>query len=160
VRDTRSRFTKVGIMNLSQHFTLQELVASQTATRFGIRNVPSAQAIANLEALCEMVLEPVRRLAGHPVYVSSGYRSDPLNIAVGGDSKSGHKKGEAADIECPAIGTQVLFDRIRSSNIQFDQLILEGGKNGWVHISYRQGRNRREILTAVFKNGKAIYSKV
>jgi zinc D-Ala-D-Ala carboxypeptidase len=148
-------------MELSEHFTLEELCQSQTAMRKGIRNVPSTKAIENLRALCENVLEPVRGLAGFKaISISSGYRSEILNRAVGGEITSQHRLGEAADILCPAIGTQDLFDRIRSSNIEFDQLILEGGAKGWVHISYRKGRNRREILTATFKGGKAFYKKI
>jgi zinc D-Ala-D-Ala carboxypeptidase len=147
---------------LSSHFTLDEMVFSQLATRFRIDNTPPELAVKNLQNLCIFVLEDVRKLArdvgGSVVVVSSGYRSPALNKKAKGSPRSQHMVGEAADITVPGLTTQELFDLIVNSNIQFDQIIQEF--DDWVHISYRAGRNRRSILYATFgKKDRVVYSK-
>lgn len=135
-------------MRLSPHFTLEELVFSQTAERLGIDNSPTAEVIANLARLCEEVLEPTRQMIGAPIWVTSGYRSAALNRAVGGAQFSAHMEGRAADIVAPAFGTPYeLAERMAVARIEFDKLILEFGR--WVHVQIpAQGRARRLLLTA------------
>ena len=139
-------------MKLSQHFQLSEFTASQTAARRRISNVPPPDAVRALTALCENVLEPVRRHFRLPVIVSSGYRSPALNRAVGGSASSQHVKGEAADIEIPGVANGDLARWI-ARNCDFDQLILEfytpgQPTSGWVHVSWRGANRRRQTLTA------------
>ena len=43
-------------MNLTDHFTLEEMTFSQTALRKGIPNNPDVQHVTNLKSLCERVL--------------------------------------------------------------------------------------------------------
>ncbi|MBL8425250.1 MAG: DUF882 domain-containing protein [Candidatus Accumulibacter phosphatis] len=119
--------------NLSEHFTLEELVASQTAARKGIDNTPGVTAMRNLKSLAD-VLEEVRvLLGGVSIIVSSGYRSPALNAAVGGSEKSAHMQGLAADFTAPKFGTVLQTARkIAASGIAYDQLIHEYGS--WVHI--------------------------
>ena len=81
-----------------KHFTFQELTKSATAKRKGIDNSPSMQVRANLAALVENVLDPLREAYGKPIVVTSGYRCEKLNRAVGGAASSQHVKGQAADI--------------------------------------------------------------
>lgn len=146
----------INIMNskLSPHFALSEFTSSATATAQHIDNTPSQSVIANLQLLCEKILEPLRNAYGKPIIVSSGYRSPELNRAINGAKNSQHVLGQAADIvpryqsgwsdlqrrqEC-----QRLFDLIRQLRLPFDQLIDE--KNfSWVHVSYGE-RNRRQVL--------------
>jgi hypothetical protein len=151
-------------MKLSANFSLEEMVKSQVAARQDIDNTPSADVIAKLQVLCEKGLEPIRKWVG-PLHVNSGYRSPELNRAVGGTTNSQHVKGEAADIE-GQMSTLDLAKRIvqlqKDGDVDFDQLILEcytPGKDdsGWVHVSYREGQNRREVLTAYRKNGRMVY---
>lgn len=142
-------------MKLTNHFTLAEFVVSQEATRRGIPNVPPPVAIANMKRTAEM-LEQVRALAGRPITLTSGFRSPTVNKLVGGSANSAHVKGLAADIICSGLGSRELARMIRDSDIEFDQLIMEGT---WVHIALRDGPLRREVLTATFKNGIANYSK-
>jgi len=137
-------------VNLSDHFTLQEFVTSQTATRLGINNTPDASTSVRLMELCENVLEPVRVEFG-PVIISSGYRSPKLNQAIGGSENSQHCKGEAADIIIPHADPYDVCQWIANSGLEFDQLIYEGR---WTHISYNAERNRGNILTAHFQAGK------
>ena len=85
-------------MQLSPHFTLQELTRSATAERLGIPNAFTADVVDNLQRLCSEVLEPLRAHLGHPITINSGYRCSALNKAVGGVQNSFHMKGRAADI--------------------------------------------------------------
>ena len=146
-------------MQLSPHFKLAEFTKSQKAIRNGIPNRPRQNHIAALKLLCEQVLEPVRQHFGKPVFISSGYRSPELNRAVGGSTRSQHRRGEAADFEIPGVGNREVAIWIRD-NIDFDQLILEGARRGnpnagWIHVSCKATGNRGKdhssgVLTATF----------
>ena len=143
-------------MQLSEHFNLNEFTISQTATRKGIDNTPSAPVIERLRMLAA-TLERVRGLLGNsPIRISSAYRCKELNRAIGSGDSSAHLLGYAVDFTCPIFGTpKEVAQEIAASNIKFDQLIYEGT---WIHLSI-DPRNRRELLTATFKNGKATYTK-
>ena len=82
---------------LSEHFTLGEMIRSQTATRSGIDNTPNWNQFRSLQSLCINVLEPVRELYSKPIISSSGLRVPRLNLMIGGSKYSQHKKGEACD---------------------------------------------------------------
>ena len=145
-------------MKLTNNFSLQELLKSQTALRKGIDNKPAdPSVITNLQVLCEKVLQPVRDHFGKPVVINSGYRSPKLNKAIGGSNKSQHTKGEAADIEIPGLSNKELAEYIED-NLPFDQLILVfyngvDPNSGWVHVSYvNDSDNRKQTLT-INKNG-------
>lgn len=121
---------------LSQHFTLEEFVRSDVAIRKGIYNSPPADVLENLRVLAAK-LETVRAVLGRPVLVTSGYRSEELNTAIGGSKVSKHMTGFAVDFECPAFGTpQMVFDELRKYKdlLGYDQLILEFPPDGWVHF--------------------------
>jgi hypothetical protein len=149
-------------MQLSKHFELAEFIRSSTAKRAGISNMPTNAHLENIKLLCEKVLEPIRVHFARPIILSSGYRSAALNRAVGGSSSSQHCSGEAADIDMD--GTNVtnaqIFNYIKD-NLEFDQLIWEFGTDtnpDWVHVSYESnGRQRKQILRAVKKNGSTSY---
>ena len=86
-------------MKLSENFTLEELIHSNTAERMGIDNVPKDEKVVeNLRSLCLEVLQPLRDYVGAPVHINSGYRCPELNMTVGGVKNSQHCRGEAADI--------------------------------------------------------------
>ncbi len=134
---------------LSENFSLQELTKSQTAIRKGIDNNPTADHIAALGHLAMNILQPVRNHFGKPYTPSSGYRSVELCLAIGSSEKSQHAKGEAADFEVPNVSNMEVAQWI-VSNLDFDQLILEyysGGNTGWIHCSYKESGNRKEVLT-------------
>ena len=132
-----------------KHFTIKELTASTTARRMYIDNTPTEVVVERLTALVEAVLDPLRERYGHPIYVSSGYRCPRLNKAVGGSETSQHVTGEAVDIYvADAKGKAELFAIIKHL-LPFDQLIWEKGNDEapeWIHVSYREGENRRECL--------------
>ncbi len=131
---------------LSEHFTLEEMILSQTAARRGIDNKPTPEIVKNLKETCAL-LEAVRiALGGVPILISSGYRSPALNKAVGGSKTSAHMEGFAADFTAPAFGTPLQVARaISAAGIAYDQLIHEFGV--WVHIGLRAGALRKEDLS-------------
>ena len=109
-------------MKLSENFSLQELLKSQTAERKGILNKPDNPAhITNLQTLCEKVLQPVRDHYGLPVVINSGFRCKKLNKAIGSSSKSQHTRGEAADIEVPGVSNKQLAEYIKD-NLPFNRI--------------------------------------
>jgi len=141
---------------LSPHFQRWEFVTSETASRQGIPNEPSAVQWDCLQSLCVTVLEPTREIIG-PLHVTSGYRSPALNAAIGGAKDSQHMQGEAADL-IPYKGTLTdLFKFIYFSELPWDQLIFEFGV--WVHVSHSRMRlPRHEALVATKLNGKTKYA--
>jgi len=138
-------------MQLSPNFSLAEFVASATASAQRIDNTPSAAQIAAMKALCAKVLEPLRAHFGKPIHLTSGFRSPKLCLAVGSTVTSQHAKGEAADFEIPGVDNVTVATFIRD-RMAFDQLILENytrgqPNSGWIHVSYRDGRLRKDVLT-------------
>jgi len=151
-------------MQLSKNLTLAEMTRSESAKRAGISNAPTKQHIENMKLLATNVFQPVRDYLKRPIHLSSGYRSSELNASIKGASKtSQHSLGEAMDIDMD--GTEItnaqVFNYIKD-NLNFDQLIWEFGtdKNpSWVHVSFKSnGKQRKQILKAIKKNGKTTYS--
>jgi hypothetical protein len=132
-----------------KYFTIDELSASTEARKMGIDNTPTPEARANLTALVEAVLDPLRERYGYPIHVSSGYRCPRLNKAVGGSATSQHVKGEASDIYVTRPKEMAELFALIYYTLPFDQLIWEKGNDeapAWIHVSYREGENRRECL--------------
>ena len=148
-----------------KYFTLSELTKSATARRLGIDNEADVDVRANITALVDNVLDPLRTKWGMPIIVTSGYRCPKLNAAVGGAANSQHTKGMAADIrtvsDTPADNMRLLRCLL-NSGIVFDQVICEypdaQGRPDWIHVSFKRlGGNRKNRLTAVRKNGRTVY---
>ena len=135
--------------HLSPHFTVGEFFRSGTAIRLGIDNNPdahpgegisTAEVVENLRALCTEVLEPLRRRVGR-VIVTSGYRCQELNKAVGGVWNSQHLKGEAADIFVPDTATAMRYGHILERHSAVQQLLLEPmgiQQKRWIHGGFRR----------------------
>ena len=147
-------------MKLSKNFNLSEFTKSNTASRLGLSNIPTSDHVANLRILCDNVLQPLREGLGHSVNVSSGYRGEQLNGAIGGSKTSDHCFGKAADLdndkyngfsESRKFDNTAIFHYIKH-NLDFDQLIWEFGDSmrpAWVHVSFRsKGDNRKQVLKA------------
>tara|TARA_R100000278_G_scaffold61618_1_gene50022 strand:- start:73 stop:552 length:480 start_codon:yes stop_codon:yes gene_type:complete len=137
-------------MQLSKHFSLEEMERSQTAQRLGIKNKAGSGEIKNLGDLCYNVLEPCRAKFGKPIRISSGYRSEELCVAIGSKKTSQHALGMAVDMEVPSESNLKVALWIQN-NVDFDQLILEyytgEANSGWIHVSYHEGSNRKQVLT-------------
>ena len=119
-------------MQLSEHFSLNELTHSDLAVRKGISNDPTPDVISNLTRLAEL-LEQVRKYLNKPISINSGYRCPELNQAVGGQKASQHLLGCAADIRVSGMTPDEIVKAIIQTDIQFDQMIREF--DSWVHIS-------------------------
>lgn len=130
---------------MGRYFCLAELCASDTARNSGIDNTPPPGVKVKLETLIVRLLDPVREAWGKPIRVNSGFRSPVLNRAVGGAASSQHVAGEAADITAGSPEeNRKLFELIKDG-FGFDQLIDEQDYR-WLHVSYRAGCNRNQVL--------------
>ncbi len=140
---------------MSEHFSYESQIFSQTAERLGIDNSPNDEQKESMD-LTAAYMEVVRVLLYNtPVMTSSWFRSQALNKEIRGSDKSQHSKGQAVDFTCPGFGSVFsVCEHIESSGLPFDQLIYEGR---WVHISFVFSEARREVLTATFDKGKVSY---
>lgn len=150
-------------MKLSRNLSLSEVVKSNTATRRGINNNPSAAHMTNLIKIANNIFQPIRDHFDKPIFVSSGYRSESLNDMIGGSKTSQHSKGEALDLDNDSIEyptNRMIFDYIKD-HLDFDQLIYEFGNDespSWVHVSFTDSRpNRKQVLKAIKENGRTKY---
>lgn len=117
---------------MTPHFTLPELIV--TSQRTG--NTPSPEVIANLQRLCETILEPARAILDRPLIITSGYRSPEVNMAVGGVPYSQHTTGQAADFIVAGLTPREVCGILKASAVPFHQLIFENFNGGWTHISW------------------------
>ena len=144
-------------INVTQHFTFEEMYRSETAKKLGIDNKPGTQQAINLVYLCAYVLEPLRVAMGEPIKIGSGFRCQALNKAVGGVYTSQHCKGQAADlcIDGDLKKGRKWFEYIKN-HLPFDQLIFEHNKAGvyWIHVSFVYpdfGKNRKQVIDNLLK---------
>lgn len=150
-------------MQLSKNLSLSEMMRSESAKKKGINNTPTEEHTANMKKLAMNIFQPIREHFNVPIHISSGYRSAALNASIKGASKtSQHSTGEAIDIDMDgtSITNMQIFNWIKN-NLVFDQLIYEFGNDknpDWVHVSYEStGKQRKQILKAIKKNGKTSY---
>lgn len=120
-------------MNLTPHFTLDELTASEVAERNGWDNTPSDAELANLRRLADFLEQIKALLGGKPIMVNSAYRSKRVNDAVGSRDTSQHRIGCAADIRVPGMTPDQVVKAIMASSLPFDQVIREFDR--WTHVS-------------------------
>ena len=136
-------------MRLSKNFTRQEIERSNTAKRLGISNEMSEKHLANMTKLLDNIIQPLRESLG-PIRISSGYRGQDLNRAIGGSRKSQHCKGQALDIQFWQDGkmmNELVYEWILDSGLEFDQMINEFDFS-WIHISLVGVDNRNQVLEA------------
>jgi zinc D-Ala-D-Ala carboxypeptidase len=149
---------------ISEHISFEEATQSQSATRAGIKNMPGVVEITNMKLVAEKCFEPLRKAIAAPIRISSFFRCKELNSLIGGAFNSQHVDGKAIDIQATGKITNLdLFNWLKD-NVDFDQLILEfpdkQGNPAWVHVSYNEKGNRKEVLRAKSVNGKTIYEKL
>jgi hypothetical protein len=144
---------------LTTHFSLEELTASETASRQNIDNTPYPEHLDNLLRLA-MLLEQVKALlGGKPIMINSAYRGPAVNEKVGGSKSSQHMVGCAADIRVPGMNPREVCLAIKASDLAFDQLIQEfyeeGKAGGWTHISVTNtaGSTPRKQALIIDKQG-------
>jgi len=135
---------------ISKYISYQEATTSQTAVRKGIKNEPNDEQLVNMQLVGIRIFDRVREHFATAFRVSSFFRSDALNKAVGGSKTSQHVKGQAIDMQGSAkVSNAEIFEYIKR-NLDFDQLIWEYGTDkepAWVHVSYvSKEKNRNQIL--------------
>ena len=142
-------------MNLSEHFTLEELTATSHRQ---FDNTPNATEIANLTRLAATLEQVKTLLGGKPVMINSGFRSKQVNDSVGAKDTSQHRIGCAADIRVPGMTPNEVVKAIIASDIGYDQLIREF--DSWTHISVPDMPSRppRKQALIIDKQGTRVYS--
>lgn len=136
----------------SNYFTLAELTKSVTAARHKIDNTPPLEVMANLQYGVDMVLDPLRRIYGHPIIITSGYRCGKLNKLVGGVSNSWHTKGNAADIHISSEeDAQIKFDILKKLP-SVDTVLFEHSNTAqWLHVQWDRTKTPRHHFNFNFK---------
>ena len=157
--------------NVSDNITFKEATKSRKAIALGIDNLPDEDQLANMILVAENVFQPLREHYGWAIGITSFFRADLVNKAVGGATYSKHKRGQAIDIDADVyeqtfedaceFTNKMIFDWI-VANCEFDTIIWEYGTDeepAWVHVTYVEGNNRkRKLQVTRDKNGKAHYT--
>lgn len=134
----------------SRHFTLYELIKSDTANKLGIVNVPNFAQVQLLALFVDSLLEPLREAAQCPIIIKSGYRCERLNAAVGGVRYSYHTLHGgncAADISLGNAGLNRSFHSLMTkSDLPINEWIL-GKDAAYIHVSWHPWKRKREVGT-------------
>ena len=128
-------------MNLSQHFTLDELTHTDHRE---IDNTPTQDEISNLQQLANFLEEVKTVLGGKPIMISSGFRCKALNDAVGSKDTSQHRTGFAADFRVPGMTPDEVVRAMIASGIGYDQIIREFDR--WTHISVSDKPRKQALI--------------
>lgn len=131
-------------MNLSEHFTLDELTHTDHRD---LDNTPNEAETENLRRLAAFLEEVKTVLGGKPIMVNSAFRSKAVNDAVGSKDTSQHRVGCAADIRVPGMTPDEVVKSVIASKIGYDQVIREFDR--WTHISVPNTKDaapRRQAL--------------
>ena len=117
--------------HLTPHFTLGENLRNDP------RRIPHDTTLQNNILTIMRELEKIRTDYGKPIIITSGYRPEQINRAVGGVSDSQHIRGTAVDI-CPAHGD--VFEFQKWVDQHWYGALGWGAKKGFVHIDCRNGK--------------------
>jgi hypothetical protein len=131
-------------MNISQHFTLEELTITDHRE---FDNTPNASETANLTRLADFLEQVKEAVGGKAVMVNSAFRSKAVNDAVGSSDRSQHRLGCAADIRVPGMTPDAVVKAIMAAGLPYDQLIREFDR--WTHASITndpKGNPRGQVL--------------
>jgi zinc D-Ala-D-Ala carboxypeptidase len=153
-------------MRISKNFTLQELTRSNVGVRLGIKNEPTTDGIHKLTMMVNSLLQPIRDKIG-PIRITSAYRSDEINVAIGGSPNSQHCRYEAIDCQYvykSKMDNIKIYNTLVELDLDFDQCILEFGEPSnpaWIHLSWKVCDNRRQVLVAYKdENNKTKYKSL
>ena len=142
-------------MNLSEHFTLEELTHTDHRE---YDNVPNDAETENLIRLAKFLEEVKTVLGGKPIMVNSAFRCKQVNDAVGSKDSSQHRTGCAADLRVPGLTPNEVVQQIIASGIEFDQCIREFDR--WTHLSvpnHADDKARKQALI-IDKTGTRVYA--
>ena len=136
-------------------FSIDEMVRSATAKKYGIDNRPSEDILNNLVLFIETVLDPIREDWGGPISVSSGYRCPELNAKVGGAKTSGHQYGYCADLQVKGDlrkFSNFVIEWMKDHHMKWDELLYESsGGVTWLHFCWigKDGKQRMKSFDIV-----------
>jgi hypothetical protein len=142
-------------MNLSEHFTFEELTHTDHRE---FDNTPNAAELENLKRLAAFLEQVKEVLGGKPVMVNSAFRCKQVNDAVGSKDTSQHRIGCAADLRIPGMTPDEVVKAVIASGIGYDQVIREFDR--WTHISVPNTKEmtpRRQALI-IDKAGTRLYA--
>ena len=142
-------------MNLSPHFTLEELTFTDHRE---FDNTPNDQELANLVRLAEFLEQVKTLLGGKPIMINSAFRSEEVNRAVGSKDTSQHRRGCAADIRVPDMTPDEVVTAIMGSGLPYDQVIREFDR--WTHVSIPNTEDSapRSMALIIDKSGTRQYA--
>ena len=138
-----------------KYFSIDEMLRSATAKKYGIDNRPSQDILNNLVLFIEKVLDPIREDWGGSISVSSGYRCPELNAKVGGAKTSGHLYGYCADLQVKGDlrkFSNFVIEWMKEHQMKWDQIIWEKcGNVTWLHFCWigKDGKQRMKIFDIV-----------
>ena len=139
------------------HFAWPELQRTST----GLNNAAPSRALTCLQVLVQHFLDPLRKHLGRPIRVTSGYRSAPVNKAVGGSKTSRHMTGEAADFKAEDLDAHAILAAVKELGLSYDQIIAYAlSRGGHVHVQICAGapsKHRHQILWAPASGGYEPY---
>jgi len=142
-------------MNLSPHFTLEELTFTDHRE---FDNTPNDQELANLVRLADFLEQVKTLLGGKPIMINSAFRSEEVNRAVGSKDTSQHRHGCAADFRVPGMTPDEVVQAIMASDLEYDQCIREFDR--WTHISIpnTEDAEPRTMALIIDKAGTRAYA--
>lgn len=136
----------------SDYFTLQEFIKSSTAARLKIDNTPTNEILRNLQYGVSMVLDPLRRIHQKPIIITSGFRCEKLNKAVGGVANSWHTKGNAADIHIKDENEAKEIFNILKALPSVDTVLFEHSRSSqWIHVQWDMTKTPRHHYNFNYK---------
>ena len=130
--------TQADLVQLSRSFKASEWFVSVDYPNIAEAMEMPDIYLYKLRVMAATILQPMRDKFG-PLTILSGYRSEDLNTAVGGELTSQHRLGEAADITAKGYQSRLLFTAIKDMlPYAFQQLILylnDEGNSRFIHVS-------------------------
>jgi len=142
-------------MNLTEHFTLEELTHTDHRQ---FDNEPNEAELENIKRLAAFLEKVKTALGGKPIMVNSAFRSKQVNDAVGSKDTSQHRIGCAADIRVPGVTPDEVVKTIIAAGLPYDQVIREFDR--WTHISIPNEPDRapRKQALIIDKQGTRLYA--
>ena len=142
-------------MNLTEHFTLEELTHTDHRE---FDNIPNDAELENIKRLAEFLEQLKTVLGGKPIMVNSAFRSKQVNDAVGSKDTSQHRIGCAADIRVPSMTPDQVVRAVIASDLAYDQVIREFDR--WTHISIpnEEARSPRKQALIIDKQGTRVFA--
>ena len=142
-------------MNLTEHFTLEELTITDHRE---FDNTPNELEKQNLIRLAKLLEQVKSTLGGKPIMVNSAFRSKQVNDAVGSKDSSQHRLGCAADIRVPGVTPDQVVRAVIAAKLPYDQIIREFDR--WTHISVpnQEGGTPRRQALIIDKQGTRVFT--